>query len=129
MNKWFIAAFTLISGVVVAADCGTVSVFFSPPAPSRIYDARIGEINGESRLIEEKEHKLAPGEYTLKVYELIPDPAVDNRHRGYGKTLTLMVEKNKIYHIGAKYNHLEKFDRKNFWEPVVWKTDDSECSI
>lgn len=130
MRHWWLPLYCLAS-VVQAEECGTVSVFFEGPETASIYEARIGEVNGESTLLDKMQYRLAPGSYEFKVYELIdaPELRVDVRHRGYGKALKIDVQKDKVYHVGAKFNHRDPFDRQNFWEPVVWKVSDSPCEL
>ena len=128
-------ALLLVAGVSSATPvdtvCGTVSVFFDGPQTQDLYPAQIGAISGKNKLLEVKEHRLVAGAYDIKVYEAIsaPELRVDNRHRGYSKTLKVLIEPNKVYHIGAHFNHLKPFDRNEFWEPVVWKVTDRECTI
>lgn len=125
-----VALLALIApGLASAASCGTVSTFFDGPETKNLYEARIGAIDGNNTLLETPQHRLTPGKHELRVYEFIdaPELRVPARHRGYGKVLTLEVEANKIYRIGARFNFQKPFDRNDFWEPVVWQVVDKAC--
>jgi hypothetical protein len=116
-------------GLASAASCGAVSTFFDGPETKHLHQARVGVIDNNNTLLEISEHRLPPGKHELRVYEFIdaPELKVPARHRGYGKVLTVEVEANKVYRIGARFNHLKPFDRNDFWEPVVWQVADKTC--
>lgn len=120
----------LVAPAVVSAEtCGAVSTFFEGPETRHVYEARIGAIDTRNVLLEDREHRLAPGKHELRIYEFIdaPELKVPARHRGYGKVLTLEVEANKVYRIGARFNQQKPFDRNEFWEPVIWQVTDKTC--
>ena len=114
-----------------AADCGTVSTFAFPPETRYFYPAEISRIDEKNVFESKQEHRLPPGEYTLKVYEKIdaPELRVNGRNRGYAKLLKLRVEAGHVYRIAAKFDHLRPFDRNRYWEPVVWKDEARPCSL
>lgn len=109
--------------------CGTVSTFFRPPETRYLYPAAVARIDERNVFEEQKEYRLAPGTYTLKVYEEIVarELRVHPRNRGYSKPLSVTVEAGKVYRIGAKFNHRQPFDRDEYWEPVVWEVKDRPC--
>lgn len=129
MFRAAVLALVSMPGLAFANGCGTVSTFFEGPETKNVYEARIGAIDSSNTLLETPEHRLAPGKHELRVYEFIdaPELRVPARHRGYGKVLTLEVEANKVYRIGARFNHQKPFDRNEFWEPVVWQVADKVC--
>ncbi|NQD37113.1 hypothetical protein HPT27_08755 [Permianibacter sp. IMCC34836] len=118
-----------VSSQAIAGNCGAVSTFFDGPETRDIYEARIGAIDSSNTLLENREHRLAPGKHELRIYEFIdaPELKVPARHRGYGKVLTVEVEANKVYRVGAKFNAKKPFDRNEFWEPVIWQVSDKNC--
>lgn len=129
MLRAVVMAALVLPGVSFADACGRVSTFFEGPVTKHVYEARIGVIDSNNVLLETPEHRLTPGKHELRIYEFIdaPELKVPARHRGYGKVLTLEVEANKVYRIGARFNHLKPFDRNEFWEPVVWQVSDQPC--
>lgn len=129
LRAWVVVAAALPALALADSSCGTVSTFFEGPETKFVYEARIGVIDNGNVLLEDREHSLTPGKHELRVYEFIdaPELKVPARHRGYGKTLTVEVEANKVYRIGAKFNHLKPFDRNEFWEPVVWQVGERNC--
>jgi len=129
MKRWWIAAWLMVPMLAQAETCGMVSTFFEGAETQNIFSARIGAVDGKTTLMEDQEHKLAPGKHELKIYEFIdaPELRVKARQRGYFKTLTVEIEANKRYHVGAKFNDKKPYDRNEFWEPVVWNVTDVEC--
>lgn len=129
MKVWWIAGWLLVPALAQADSCGMVSTFFEGPETQHIYSARIGAVDDRNTLMEDQEHKLTPGKHQLRVYEFIdaPELKVKARQRGFSKMLTVEIEANKRYHIGARYNDKKPYDRHEFWEPVVWDVTDVDC--
>lgn len=125
----FVLAGLFWGSALAGQECGYVSTFFRGSETRDLYEARVGTIDQKNQLLEQSEHRLPVGIHELKIYELIdaPELSVDNRHRGYGKSLRVEIQPNKVYFIGAKFNSLKRFDRNLFWEPVVWQVSDQAC--
>lgn len=115
-----------------AQQCGRISVFFTPPAAAYLHPAFINSIDGTNVRIQNPTLKLAAQEYQVGVHELIQDPSV-RRGRGIApeKYLTLTIEPNKVYHIGARFIPAKRFKyiRGDYWEPEVWKVTEQNCQL
>lgn len=122
--------------------CGIVSTFFTPPATKRLYNASIQKVEGEDGTSQNYRSfprdrrgiKLSPGEYTIYMHESIEDPSFKRRYRGPrgAKPITLTIEPNTRYHLGAKFNYLKANRERSgeYWDPVIWKeTSDQECEL
>ena len=131
LSAVLLSAMVLSTGAVAGEACGVISTFFDGPETKNIYEARVGVVDGKNQLLEKREHKVAAGSHEIKVYEQIdaPELRVDGRHRGYGRVLKIEVEANKVYRIGAQFRSEKRFDRNEFWEPVVWQVADKECAL
>lgn len=134
-KQWAVLSVLLLATPILSAPvwagegCGLISTFFDGPETQNIYEARVGVLDGKNQLLDKREHKVPVGSHEIKVYEQIdaPELSVDGRHRGYGRVLKVEIEANKVYRIGARFNTLKRFDRNEFWEPVIWEVTDKEC--
>ncbi len=129
MKVCWIAGWLLLPMLAQAESCGMVSTALAGPETQNIHVARIGAVDERNTLMQDQEHKLAPGKHQLRVYEFIdaPELKVKARQRGFPKMLTVEIEANKRYHIGARFNDKKPYDRNEFWEPVIWDVTAVEC--
>ncbi len=113
------------------SGCGYVSVFFTPPGTKYQYPAKVFEVDGESGFHLRETIKLPAGQHTLKVHEYIPEQMLPRRKSGIekAKSLDLLIEPNKTYHIAAQFEPEKRLQLVNesYWEPVVWKVTESKC--
>ncbi len=129
MKRWWILGWLMVPALTQAESCGMVSTAMAGPQTQNIYAARIGAVDEQNTLMQDQEHKLTPGKHQLRIYEFIdaPELKVKPRQRGFPKLLTVEIVANKRYHIGARFNTRQAYDRNEFWEPVVWDVTDVEC--
>ncbi|SNY48791.1 PDZ domain-containing protein [Arsukibacterium tuosuense] len=122
--------------------CGFVSVFYNPPISMHRHTVMINEIKDigfKGKLTETKREqvfRLPAGEVEIVVQELISSDSIrrnrgDSRIRQYNsiKTMTLVVEPDKVYHLAAEYfsDRREREDADDYWQPIVWKTTERSC--
>ena len=111
------------------ANCGVVSVHVNPPKAKDIFPASIQKIDKDHLKRDRNSFKLSVGKHTILLQEYIDIKNFTIRVRSRAKPLEINVEKNTIYHIGAKYNRDKgfKIHKGGYWSPVVWKTSNKEC--
>lgn len=122
--------------------CGFVSVFYNPPISIHRHPVMINEIEdigfkGNFRETQrEQVFRLPAGEVEIVVQELISSDTIrrnrgDSRIRQHNsiKTMTLVVEPDKVYHLAAEYfsDRREREDTDDYWQPIVWKTTERSC--
>ncbi|WP_019676268.1 PDZ domain-containing protein [Arsukibacterium perlucidum] len=122
--------------------CGFVSVFYNPPISIHRHPVMINEIEdigfkGNFRETQrEQVFRLPAGEVEIVVQELISSDTIrrnrgDSRIRQHNsiKTMTLVVEPDKVYHLAAEYfsDRRERKDADDYWQPIVWKTTERSC--
>lgn len=117
---------------LAGSGCGEVSTFGTPPRARDIYPARIMKIDGDSRgALLKDNHRLVAGVHVLSIAEFIDDSRLNVRasKRRLSKELTLTVEPDTSYSIGARFNTDARFRGEDgaYWEPVVWKTREFDC--
>lgn len=126
-----ISASQSVSAQPELTGCGYLSVFFTPPETKYQYPAKVFEVDGESGFHFRDTIKLAAGSHIVKVHEYIPDGMMSRRKPGIekAKTLQLIVEPNKTYHIAAQFDPKKRLNivDEAYWEPIVWKVSDSKC--
>ena len=111
-------------------SCGVITVFFDPPFTDDIYKAFLTESNGDliPRGKRDDSITLSAGMHRILIHEAIPSRL--KRRSSKGKLVEFMVEPNKRYFLGAKYDRNERFSNQGkYWQPYVWKVEDYECSM
>ena len=115
------------------AECGEVSVFFTPPRAKDIYSAYIHKVDGKQIHYTRPSYRLAPGKHTIHVHERIDDPFLTKRKFGARKSkpLEIDVKANMTYYIGAKFSRKDQHKLRNdqYWQPVVWETKEKNCQF
>ncbi len=132
-----------INEVPTTAGCGFVSVFLNPPTSLLRHPVNINEIKaidfsaGLFYRATDDILKVPAGEIQVTVQEHIPSDIIrryrgDMHARNFGavKTFTIQVEPNTVYHLAAEYfnNRNERKSKKEYWQPIVWKTTTRNCS-
>lgn len=111
--------------------CGYLSVFFTPPGTKYQYSAKVFEVDGETGFHFRDTIKLPSGAHSIKVHEYIPDGLMSRHKPGIenAKTLELIIEPNKTYHIAAQFDPKKRLKvvDEDYWKPIVWKVSDSKC--
>lgn len=111
-------------------SCGIITVFFDTPFTQDIYKAQLTEVDGDllSPLRRNDSVKLKAGKHKLLIHEKIPSDL--KRRAGSGKLIEFLVEPNKRYFLGVKFDRNKRFTKTDqFWEPYVWKVEGYECSL
>lgn len=123
-------------------ECGYVSVFYTSTVSLQRHALGINEIKAagfKGGLFFEPQDqvlKVPVGEIELKVQELIRNDVIQryrsdlqSRRNNSTKTFTLKVEPNTVYHLAAEYSmdRSKREDRKDYWQPIVWKTTERAC--
>ncbi|GAA4354187.1 hypothetical protein [Kangiella marina] len=119
------------------SGCGVVTFLFTPKLVQDIYNVEASQIDGESVLISKTIHQLKAGQHSLKLYDKIPAkellPSINTSKRFYreSKMLDLIVESDKRYFIGAKFDRNKRYKTRGgaYWEPVILKVEDYKCSL
>lgn len=122
---------TTVNGAESSA-CGRVSVFFTPPETRDFYPAFVNSIDGDNVRVRNPNFKLSVGEHVIGVHELIADRSLRRSSSlDAEKQLTITIEANKTYYIAAHFIREKRFSRQDaeYWEPVVWKVTDSNCTL
>ncbi len=131
-----------VSDVPLTSGCGFVSVFYNPPISIHRHPVMINEIKdigfkGKFRETQrEQVFRLPAGEVEIVIQEQISSDTI-RRNRGDSrirqqnsiKTMTLVVEPDKVYHLAAEYfsDRREREDADDYWQPIVWKTTERSC--
>lgn len=120
-----------------SSDCGWINTFDNAPRQQQLHAAVLISIDGEhAPLRTRSSYRVSSGRHVLKVGELI-----DGRYLGFSqtfrdrggddryKTLTVEVEPNTAYSLGARLNsdHLNEWRDGKFWDPVIWSTNRENC--
>ena len=109
--------------------CGIIDSQSLTPTARNIHPLEVAAVDGQNVL--PKEHlRLAPGTHELKVYELIKDPRLllASRHRGESKMLTVEIDADEAYYLGAEFLEDKRYSMHNeYWRPVVWKKEKRAC--
>jgi hypothetical protein len=125
-----ISALSASSGV-----CGRITEFDIAPRRENLHGLRIIKIDGkyvanDIRSPPRLSHRLTPGTHTLVLAEEI-DPHWLSRYslsmqRERHKTLLVDVPVDTTVYLAAKLISSDSY-RKNYWEPVAWKTKAAVC--
>lgn len=112
-------------------DCGRLSVFLQPNLNDH-YPVRIHSINGELYKSLNPNLVLPVGEHIIGVIELINHAGLKRSSSvAREKLLSVVIEANKKYHLGAHFIDSQRYERvnQNYWEPVVWKVTEQSCVV
>lgn len=112
--------------------CGEISIFATPPRTRDIFPVMIVGINGQEWFSSDRSIWRVPsGTYEVRVVELISDfrLRVSPRLRGVSKTITVTVEPDHVYDIGARFIKEQRLRgaHGDYWEPVVWRSESKTC--
>lgn len=110
-------------------SCGYVSGYLQPDAKTHWYRAVVTHLNGKA-IVSKPNYQLAPGSYEFTVAELIDAPALKVALAARTpKVMTVNVESNQRYHIGALFHTDKRYMGKDtdYWEPGVWLQETHEC--
>lgn len=110
-------------------SCGYVSGYMQPDAKTHWYRAVVTHLNGKA-IVSKPNYQLAPGSYEFTVAELIDDPTLKVALAARTpKVMTVNVESNQRYHIGALFHTDKRYMGKDtgYWEPGVWLQEAHEC--
>jgi hypothetical protein len=110
-----------------------ISVYKQPPYQKNIYFVNIDSIDGVPVKSGSHGFQLSPGKHKIKVIEQIQDNHF-TRRRGEMKNyhvMEIMVEPNKKYYLGAKFirKNRSKLKTGEYWDAIVWKTSNKDCSF
>ncbi len=126
---------SLLSGCATQLDsnnqCGTVSSFLAPEPELGLYRAVVTHLDGKP-VISQPNYRLSVGEHRFTLAELIDSPDLNvSLAARTPKELTVNVEANTRYHIGAKFNRDKIYSGKNpdFWQPEVLSQESYECEF
>ncbi|CAI8156074.1 MAG: Uncharacterised protein [Pseudidiomarina mangrovi] len=111
--------------------CGRLSVFLAPNLTD-YYPAQITSINGENYQSLNPNVVLPVGEHVIGVSELIDGSrALRGRMLRQEKLISVVIEANQKYHLGAHYISENRYQRlqQGWWEPAVWKVTEHSCSL
>ena len=111
--------------------CGIITLNENPPKTKNVHYAAINQIDGQTVSSRSTRFALAEGKHTIKVVEKITESSL-TRRRGEMKNykfIEMDIQANKKYALGAKYirKNRSKLKTGEYWQPVVWKTSESEC--
>lgn len=112
-------------------DCGRVSTYMPPEPEQYRYRVVVTHLNGQP-VISRPNYRLSPGTYEFTVAELINSPELKVALSARGtKTISVTVEANQRYHLGAKMKTDKIYvgRNKNFWEPVIFAQEVEECQM
>ena len=114
-------------------SCGLVTVYKTPPKTKNIHFASVNSIDGEVVTSGTQTFALTPGKHIIKVVEQIRENSL-TRRRGEMKNykfIEVNIEANHKYDLGAKFirKNRSKLKTGEYWQPVVWKTSESECNL
>ncbi|MCL1145435.1 hypothetical protein L2747_05305 [Shewanella marinintestina] len=125
----------LVSGCASQPDtsnqCGIVATYMEPDPEANIYRAVVTHLDGKP-VISQPNYRLSPGKHTFILAELIDAPSLKVKLSARTpKELTISVEHNERYHIGAKFNvdKVYRGDDSGFWQPEVWLQESYECEF
>lgn len=112
--------------------CGTVSIFFQPPASRDLYSATIHKIDSDHLKRDRNHFRLPIGKHTIYLHEQINDSMFPVRRPSINKAkpIEIDIKLNTTYHLGAKFVRKYRLNssKGKHWEPVVWKTTErGEC--
>lgn len=110
--------------------CGVITMFFDPPFTQDIYKAQLTEVDGnlQTRFERTDTVTLKAGKHQLLIHEEIPSRL--KRREGSGKLVEFLVQPNKRYFLGVKFDRSKRFTKSDaFWQPYVWKVEDYNCSL
>lgn len=133
MKRLFLLILLLIPVLSQSAPCGRVSKFLTPPSGRDLYPADFVTIDGNHKVHTRSEFRLAPGKHVIELVEYITDPMLTLKphQRQKRKTLTLEVEPDLNYYIGAEFirKNRQDFRNQSYWQPVVWKVKEKSCQM
>ncbi|GAA0211332.1 hypothetical protein GCM10009123_18120 [Kangiella japonica] len=116
--------------------CGVVTLLLTPRISEDIYNVEASQLDGDNIISSKVIFKLKAGSHSFKLYDKIPSDKVVSdfrKRRSYkiGKTFVVNVEPNKRYYLASKFDRTKRWKTRNgeYWEPMVWKVEDYECSL
>jgi len=120
--------------VSLEEQCGRVrEPFITPKLRESIYYARIQSIDGEDQPRGRDIFKLKPGLHVIGLHEFISDRDVRRKRFGvqYRKFITLKVEPNMTYYVGARFLRNKRMQTRHekYWEPTIWKEESEPCEL
>ncbi|RTR34522.1 hypothetical protein [Shewanella atlantica] len=130
-----LTSFLLLSGCASQPDsalqCGIVSGYLEPDANQDLYRVVVTHLNGKP-VISKPNYQLSPGVYEFTLAELISSPSLKVKLAARTpKTLSITVEAEQRYHLGAKFNTDKRYrgNDTGFWQPEVWLQEEHECEL
>lgn len=119
-----------------AKACGVVTLLFTPKITQDIYNVEVAQLDDDNIISSKVIFKLKAGTHSFKLYDKIPSERVLSSFRQrkpykIGKTLEVKIEPNKRYYLAAKFDRTKRWKTKDgeYWEPMIWKVEDYECSL
>ncbi|PXF62897.1 hypothetical protein [Kangiella spongicola] len=116
--------------------CGVVTLLMTPKIAQDIYNVEAAQLDGDNVISSKVIFKLKAGAHSFKLYDKIPSDKVVSsfrQRRPYkvGKTFEVKIEPNKRYYLAAKFDRTKRWKTKDgeYWEPMLWKVEDYECSL
>ena len=116
-------------------ECGYISQLGFSLRTKYLFETQILKID-DKHVTNKSLYRLSPGKHTIVLHEAIDDGDLlkfeDKTERRNYKSFEIIVEANKNHKIAAQY--LKKNERvdtrkKNYWKPVIYKTQDRNCSF
>ncbi|WP_299791866.1 hypothetical protein [uncultured Shewanella sp.] len=140
-RKLFGAKLSLIAGLILLSgcasqpdnslECGIVSGYLEPDAGQELYRVVVTHLNGDP-VISKPNYRLSPGVYEFTLAELINAPSLKVKLAArVPKVLSVTVEANRRYHLGAKFNTDKRYrgNDSGFWQPEVWMQEEYQCEL
>lgn len=118
---------SMTSSVPDQAACAELSVIQQPPYTEDLFRAVVTRI-GEQNVSNKGLYQLRPGEYRLRLVELIDDPrlAVPFGERGY-RDLDVVIEPGIRYHLVANFDSAQPSSALSYWQPQIWRESPASC--
>ena len=111
--------------------CTSVASYLIPPASDDLYPVMITHIDGKP-VLAQAFYSLPVGQHQVTVAELINAPSLESPLKFRGtKTLILMMDSGKRYHLAAKFNKAMPMpaNSADFWQVVTWKKESFSCDV
>ena len=118
-----------------AGECGTIKLYDKNNTRQRVYGVKLLEVDGNPEWNRKYLKAVPVGSHTFKIGEQIPNSELSQQVARWNdrsirtRELTIDVQPNVLYVIGAKFDPDQRTDVKNYWAPIVLRDEGHPCSL
>lgn len=118
-----------------AGECGTIKLYDKTNTRQHIYGVKLLEVDGNPEWNRKYLKAVPVGSHTFKIGEQIPNSELSQQVARWNdrsirtRELTIDIQPNVLYVIGAKFDKDKRTDVKEYWAPIVLRDEGHACRL